>query len=81
MGHHAQNVAAGADDPGDVTRGAVRIRIFADVPILGGVAEDDATVGLQVVQRLRIGEIVALAVGDGDAQDLACLALAGERRL
>ena len=62
MGHHAEDVAFAAEDAGDVAGGAVGVF---------DVAEGDAVFGFEFVEGMGIGEILAFAVGDGDAKNLA----------
>ena len=45
---------------------------------LGAVAEGNLAVGLKVMEGVFVGEVVALAVGYGDAQDLSLLEAVGE---
>ena len=61
MRHHAHHVAFAAEDAGDVAGRA--IGIF-------DVAEGDAIFGFKFVERALVGEILAFAVRDRDAEDL-----------
>ena len=45
------------------------------------VAEDDAVLGFELVEGALVGVVAAFAVGDGDAEDLAALGVAGEGRV
>ena len=64
--HHAQHVALAVEDAGDVAD-ASRCRVV-------DVAEGDAVLGFEFVERAVVGVVVAFAVGDRDAQDLALAA-------
>ena len=68
-------------DAGDVALGAVGVGLGRGVAGLVDVAEDDAALALEPVERGGIGEVVAVAVGDGDADDLALAVAAGEERV
>ena len=72
MRHHPHHVALAAQDAGDVAQRAVGVV---------QVAEGDAVLRLQFVQRALIGEVAAFAVGDGKAQHLAPLRGGSERRI
>ena len=81
MGHHPQDVPLPVHDPGDGVEGAVGVGRV--VPVLAravgaDVAEDHPLLLLQGFQGLGIAEIVAVHVGDGDAQHLALAVLRGE---
>ena len=70
--HHADDVAALAADSGDVPRGAVRVRGSGRLAGRGvDVAEDHAAIPLERVEHVVGREVVALAVVDRNAQDLA----------
>ena len=49
-----------------------------DFAIGGGVAEDDAVLALELGDGVRVREVVAVAVGDGDAEDITLLREGGE---
>ncbi len=74
MRHHAEHPAIVAQDAGDVGNGTVRVGA-------GGVAEGDAVLAFEAGQRLAVGEIVAVVMGDRAAQHLALGVGAGERRI
>jgi hypothetical protein len=71
MRHHAEHVARRVHDAGDVVDRAVRVGAF-------GVAEHDLAVALEPGQRLGIGKIVAVMMGDRAADHLALPVVAGE---
>src|SRR6266542_5846118 len=73
VGHHPEHVAALVDDAGDVVDGPVGVGGGNHEAALVGVAEDDLAALLQARQRGRVGEVVALAVGDRDPQHLSAL--------
>ena len=68
MRHHAHHVALAVEDAGDIAQRAVGIV---------QVAERDAVLGFELVERALVGEVAAFAVGDRQAQNLALL---GARR-
>ena len=69
--HQADDVARLVAEAGDRRRRSVRIGRVADAPVGVGVAEDDLPVGLEPGDDVRLGEVVALAVGDRNAEDLS----------
>ena len=83
--HQAGNVAGGVAHAGDRPHRAVGVgrvvrlarhgSIFADVP------EEHLAVGLQRVERGRVGEVAALAVGDRHPERPARAGKVGERRV
>src|ERR1700686_3540949 len=79
MRHHAQNVAAGVADAGDVARRAVRVRLARDEPLGITVSKDDPPVALELIKRRFIGEVVSLAMCDRHAQHSAPFQLTRER--
>ena len=70
--HHAEHIAGVVEDPGDVARRAVD---------LAGVAERDPAFAFEPVERLGIGLVIAVVVGDRDRDLLARRIGAGEDRL
>src|SRR5579884_558653 len=75
MRHHAEHVAPGVDDAGDVVGGAVGVGLATRLAALVAVAEDDLVPLLQPGQGLGVGLVVALLVRNGHAQDPAAKAL------
>src|SRR5690242_15174159 len=71
MRHHSHYVSLAVQYAGDVTLRPVRII---------EVAEEHAVFRLQFVERVLIGDVAALSVRDRDAQNLAALRRARERR-
>ena len=71
--------------PGDGPQRPVRVGgtivLRRGVPRLVDVAEQDAAVGFERVERRRIGEVAALAVGDRHAQRPGAVERVGERRI
>ncbi len=65
MRHHAEHIAVFVDDAGNV----VDWSRSGLVPF--GIAEDDPAFAFEAGERLGIGEIVAVAMGDRAADDLA----------
>ena len=64
VGHHAEHIAGGVNDAGDVARGAVDAF---------GIAEGDAAFAFQPVERLgvgdvRAGKLIELEVADSIGQ-------------
>src|ERR1700722_2240706 len=74
MGHQPQHIALFAQDSGDVAGRAVRVLAL-------GIAEGDAVLAFQPVQRLLIGEIAAFAMRHREGDALAVLIFAGEAGL
>ncbi|PAV68036.1 hypothetical protein WR25_14125 [Diploscapter pachys] len=72
VGHHAEHVASGVEDAGDVARRAVDG--FA-------IAEGDAAFALEAVERVGVGEVITIVMRDGHADRLARVITAGEGRL
>ena len=62
--HHAEHVALAVEDAGDVAQRAVRVV---------DIAEGDAVLGFEFVERALVGVVAALAVGDREVQDLAAV--------
>ncbi len=81
MGHHAQHVASGAADAGDIFERSVGIRFPCDFALRVRVAEDDAIVAVQFGERCVIAKIIAFHVADGDGQHFALAARVRERGL
>ncbi len=78
MWHHAEHVATLVHDARDVARRAVGVLARLAVGI--DVAEDDAVLGVEFVQRGVVGGVVAVAVGDWDLEPLADGEALRERR-
>src|SRR5690606_34495469 len=74
MRHHAEYIAALVDDAGDIVHGAVRVRSRR-------IAEDDLVLVFHGGQRVGVGKVIAVVMGDGAADDLALVVGAGEIRL
>ena len=70
MRHQAGHVALFVADAGDVLQRAVGIRGVGQVPARVAVLLQDLIVGLELCERLFVGEIAAFAVGDGHPQIL-----------
>ena len=70
VGHHTKHVAFPITDAGDVAEGAVGII---------DVTEYHAIFGFEFIKRGFIGGVAALAVSDGEGEDLAFGGLIGER--
>src|ERR1700691_4694848 len=81
MRHHAEHVAALADDAGDRMRRAVDIGGLADVAIRRAITVEHPPLAFDALQRLFIGLVIALAMGDRHANDLAGIVAAGEWRI
>ena len=81
MRHHAEDVAARAQDTGDALDRAVEIGLRADIAVRIGVAEGDAILVAKRRERRGIGAIVAVAMGYRAADDLALGIEAGEGRI
>ena len=71
MRHQAQDVALAIADAGDGVERAVGIRRGIDAAVGRAVAEDDLVVALEFGERGGVAEVIALGVGDGNAQHLA----------
>ncbi len=78
MGHHAEDVAVLVGDACDVVEGAVGVGVGGSFALGGAVAEENLTVGFEGIEGLLVGVVTALAVGDGDVEDLAFGAGVGE---
>src|SRR3954470_6101971 len=76
--HQAEDAQIGAENAGDGAGAAVEIDLWRHVAGLGGVAEGDQALSFQAVERVLIGEIVAVAVRHDGAEGLARLVLVGE---
>ena len=70
VGHHAEDVAALVEDAGDV----VEPSRWGSL----GVAEGDAVLALEARQGVVVAAVVAVAMGDGRADDLALARSGGE---
>src|SRR5688500_5575953 len=71
MGHHPENVAAGIDDSGDVSRRAVGVRIRRYLTAWFAVTEDNAALEFEFVERLRIGKVIAFTVRNRHTDNFA----------
>ena len=69
--HEAENIARFVADAGDVFAGAVRICGIGHGASGVAVAHEDLVVGVEFGERGVVGEVAALAVRDGDVEDLA----------
>jgi len=72
VGHHAEYVALVVEQAGDVARGTVDAL---------GIAERDAAFAFEAVERLGVGEIIAVVMRDREGHALAGLVARGEGRL
>src|SRR5450759_3260933 len=81
MRHHAQHVAACVDDAGDVMSRPVWVGAVRHAAARVTVAKDHLSTLLESRKRRGIGEVVALAMADRDAQHLTLGALRGERKV
>ena len=72
MGHHAHHVALAVEHAGDVAQRAVGVV---------DVAEGDAVLGFEFVERALVGDVAAFAVGDRQAQHLVLLRGGGVGRV
>ena len=80
MRHHAQNVAAGAADSGNILKGPVGIRFGGDFSFRVAIAENDSPVAAQLGQRRIVADIIAVHMSDGNAKDVALARCVGEGR-
>src|SRR2546423_10886552 len=78
MRHHAEHVAALVDDAGDAVRGAVGVGRGGHSAPLVAVPEHHLAALLQAAQGGRVGEVVALAVGDRHADHLVLVQVVRE---
>src|ERR1700735_1875664 len=74
MGHQPQYIAFLAQNAGDVAGRAVGVFAL-------GIAEGDAVLAFQAVERLFVGEIAAFAMGHRKGHALAIVIFAGEAGL
>src|SRR3984893_6928652 len=79
MGHHAEHVASGAADAGDIFERSIGIRFWCDFTAGVRITEDDAIVALQFGERRLIAKIIAFHVADGDGQHFALAARVRKR--
>src|SRR5581483_2506889 len=70
MRHHAEHAPGRIADAGDVALRAVRVGRLRCLSGLVDVAEDHPAFTLELIQRCPVGEVVAVAVSDGDADHL-----------
>src|SRR5204863_843078 len=68
-------------EAGDRRRRTIRIRLVGEFPGRRRVAENDLSVGLEPGDRVRLGEVVALAVRNRYAKHLTGAAQSRERRV
>jgi hypothetical protein len=66
MRHHAKDVAAFVQDPGDVAEGAVGIGGASDLALGRRVAEGHAVLAFQALQRIFVAEVIAFHVANGN---------------
>ena len=78
MGHEAEDIPAVAADAGDVLERTVRVGLRRDIPRGITIADQDLVVGIELLQGLRIGKVVPLAMGDRDVQNLSLMEHGGE---
>src|SRR3954462_10456499 len=78
VGHEAEHVSFRADDAGDVAHRTVRIRFRIRNAVLVDVAEHDASLALEKIERLLIGSEASVAVRDRNAQHISDLTARGE---
>jgi hypothetical protein len=71
VGHQADNVAGLVGYGGDVVEGAVGIGVGGGAAIVVAVAGDDAAAPFEASQGLGVGKVGAVAVSDGEADQLA----------
>src|SRR6476659_8368495 len=81
MWHEAGDVAFAIADAGDVVHGAVWITGSVVGSLRSGVVKENLTVFLQLGERGIVDVIVAVAVSDGNLEDLALGGGAGEWRV
>src|SRR5712692_8087665 len=81
MGHHAEHVASGAADAGNIFQRSVGVGFRCDFALRVRVAEDDTVVALQISECGLIAKIIAFHVADGDGQHFASAAGVGKRRV
>src|SRR5689334_17879600 len=67
MRHHRRDIASFVDDSSDIAPRPVGIGVQRDVPLRIAVAQQHALARLKLVERRVVGEVVALAMRDGDA--------------
>ena len=68
--HQPQYVAAGIANSGNVIEGTVGIGLVRHGSVCPAISEHDLGIGLQCGQRDRIGIIITLGVGNGEAHHL-----------
>ena len=71
MGHEAEDGSCLVVDAGDIAPRAVGIGLSRDLALRVAIAEGDAALTLEPRQRLVVGEIAAVLMRDGEADDLA----------
>lgn len=68
VGHHAEDIPGAVADAGDVGQGAVGVAGRVDLAGGIGVAEENLIMGDEVIEARRVDAVIALAVGDGNAE-------------
>src|ERR1700733_4115470 len=81
MRHHAKHIAALIDDAGDGVHGAVVVPVWVDHAVRRRIAENHPALAFQPGDGLAVGNIIALAVRYRNADHLAGIVAAGERRV
>ena len=81
MRHHAQHVAALAEHAGNVGQRAVGIGLGRHFACGCRVTEGNAVLALELRERGRVTEVVALHVADGNFEHFACAQRVGKGRV
>src|ERR671936_1606393 len=70
MRHQAGDVPAFVAYPRDIPQRPVRVRLLCDFAARAAVLPEDLVAGLEFVQCFIVGEVAALAVRDGNPEQL-----------
>src|ERR1700683_255022 len=79
MRHHAEHVAALVDYAGDGVQGAVVIPVWIDHAVRRGVTKRHPALAFKSRNGFAVGDVIALAVRDRDADNLTGIVAAGKR--
>ena len=74
MRHHAQHIAFGIANAGDIVEGAVRADFRRDLSLRCAIPKDHLSIGLQSSQRHGVGIVIPFGMGDRNFEYLAGLA-------
>jgi len=73
MGHHAEHIAPLIHDTRDIVHRAIRVVRLLRLQVARGIAEHDSALALEPLQRLVVGAVASVAMGNGDDDPLSAL--------